>query len=122
VAKSDLELLFSLIWQDECRRHRQGDLEPEREYQFHDGRKWRLDFAWPVHKVGVEIDGGMWIKGGHNTGVGSHQDRNKANAAAALGWLVLRYDEQHLREVVAVDIYQQIIDAMSCIRGKKKAR
>lgn len=122
MAKSDLELLFSLIWQDECHRNGQAALEPQREYQFHDGRKWRLDFAWPTYKVGVEIDGGIWIKGGHNTGVGSHADRNKGNAAAALGWLVLHYDEKHLREVVAVDIYQQIIDAMSCPRGTKKAR
>lgn len=31
--------------------------QPEREYEFTDERDFRLDFAWPDIKVGVEIDG-----------------------------------------------------------------
>jgi hypothetical protein len=30
---------------------------PENEYRFHATRKWRLDYAWPVIGLAVEIEG-----------------------------------------------------------------
>lgn len=63
--------------------------QPEREHGFHTTRRWRFDFAWPAHKIAVEVDGGQWLaRGGrHNTDA----DREKMNAAAELGWRVFRY-------------------------------
>lgn len=63
--------------------------KPEQQYRFHASRKWRFDYAWPAMKLAVEIDGGQWIAHGgrHNT----DGDREKLNAAAVLGWRVLRY-------------------------------
>lgn len=66
----------------------------EEEYLFHPTRKWRLDFAWPDLKVAVEVEGGTFARGKsrHTTGSGFHDDCVKYNAAAMLGWLVLRGD------------------------------
>ena len=65
--------------------------EPEREYRFHDTRKWRFDFAWPLDQLAVEVEGGVWTKGRHTRGAGFIKDCEKYNAAAELGWIVLRY-------------------------------
>lgn len=60
------------------------------EYRFHPERKWRFDFAWPLHKVALEIEGGIWSGGRHTRGAGYAADCEKYNEAALAGWLVLR--------------------------------
>lgn len=62
----------------------------EREYRFHAMRKWRFDFAWPVAKIAVEIDGGTWGGGRHSRGAGYAADCEKLNNAALMGWCVIR--------------------------------
>ena len=70
--------------------------EAEQEYRFHPVRRWRFDFAWPAVKVAVECDGGQWVRNGgrHNR----DSDREKLNAAACLGWRVLRYSGKMLND------------------------
>lgn len=65
--------------------------EPERQYRFHNTRKWRFDFSWPDRKLAVEIEGGIWAKGAHTRGKRFNSDAEKYNAAALAGWQVLRY-------------------------------
>lgn len=64
---------------------------PELEYRFHPIRKWRFDMAWPEHKLAIEIDGGSFVRGGHNRGAQQHKDHEKQNVATSLGWRVLRF-------------------------------
>lgn len=118
---SDLEEEFLSLWRQEARAHGMGpESDPVREYRFCPGRKWRFDFAWPQLKVAVEIDGGIFVAGRHSEALGSHNDRTEGNAAAAQGWFLLRYDPLHLREMLAVDMFEQIVDAMRY--GKRAAR
>ena len=81
------------------------------EHRFHPDRKWRFDVAFPTFKVAVEIEGikhyGKGI-GRHQSAAGYRRDCEKYNAAAELGWVVLRYtqmdlDEQPLQVVEQVD-------------------
>lgn len=67
---------------------------PQREYKFHPDRKWRFDFAWPLQKVAVEIQGGSFISGKHSRGTQQHKDYEKYNNAALLGWRILYFDTQ----------------------------
>lgn len=60
---------------------------PVREYRFHPVRKWRLDFAWPDIRLGIEIDG----RGRHQTVAGVRSDCEKHNEALKMGWRVLRF-------------------------------
>ena len=59
---------------------------PEYEYKFHPIRKWRFDMAWPAHRLYLEVDGGIWVRGGHNRGAQMLKDWEKRNAATVLGW------------------------------------
>ena len=66
------------------------------EYQFHPKRKWRFDYAIPAHKIAIEVEGGAWIDGRHNRASGFIKDMEKYNAAAVLGWRLLRVTPQQL--------------------------
>ena len=69
----------------------QTDLpEPEREYRFAPPRRWRFDFAWPEHKVAVEIEGGLFKGGRHQSLDGFLKDAEKYEAALLKGWTVYR--------------------------------
>lgn len=78
---SSLEVRFASLL-------RENGLPPgEREYPL---GQWRLDFAWPVEKVAVEIDGGVYSGGSHVTGEGHDRDCAKANFALLNGWTLYR--------------------------------
>lgn len=64
----------------------------EREYQFHPERKFRFDYAWPEKKIALEVEGGLWRKGGgaHSHPKGILRDIEKYNLATTLGWRVIR--------------------------------
>ena len=71
-----------------------------REYVFHGERKWRFDFAWLQERVAVELEGGVFKSGGkgHRSIRNFLRDCEKYNAAAELGWRVLRYTAKDLQE------------------------
>ncbi len=75
--------------------------EPIHEYRFHPYRKWRADYAWPLQRVIVEVEGGIWTQGRHTRGAGFLADMAKYNAAALLGFHILRYTPQQLGDAVA---------------------
>ncbi len=63
---------------------------PMHEYQFHYERRWRFDWAFPLNRVAIECEGGIWTGGRHTRGGGFESDCEKYNAAIALGWMVFR--------------------------------
>lgn len=64
-----------------------GVPEPERQYRFHDTRKWRFDFAWPAQRVACEVSG----ETAHAHWRNMTKDAEKANAAVLGGWKVLTF-------------------------------
>jgi len=91
---SELEESFLSLWKALAREC----TLPDREVRFHPTRRWRFDFAWPIERVAVEIEGGVWSRGGHTRGKVFIANCDKYNAAAVMGWKVLRYTTNHLRE------------------------
>ena len=75
---------------------------PVPEYHFAKPRKWRADYAWPLHKVMLEVNGGVWTQGRHNRGAGAIADQEKLSEAAILGWRVLYAIPDDLRNGVAL--------------------
>lgn len=80
--------------------------QPVAEHRFALPRRWRFDWAWPDQHVALEIEGGIWLKGGgrHNRGAGFLNDLCKYNRATALGWRVFRCTPQTLCSSVTLDL------------------
>jgi hypothetical protein len=74
-----------------------GVATPTAEYKFAPDRRWRFDFAWPEHKIALEVEGGVWTNGRHTRGSGFVKDMQKYNRAAVLGWRVVRVVPSELR-------------------------
>ena len=120
---SVLEVSFMRAW-----KLISGDYPcPKRQHYFHPRRKWRFDFAWEAERVAVEVEGGIRTHpvrcnhcrqmvqrrykkgsqkmvqvyaamGGHLSMTNFQNDCDKYNAAAVLGWRVLRYTAKHLTD------------------------
>lgn len=82
-----------------------------REYRFSDETDHRADFAFPQWRILVEIDGNIWVKGGHSSGAGILRDIAKTNLAAVNGWTLLRFDTGTIRRDMAgcIDILLRTI-------------
>jgi len=91
---SSLERKFLILWNWQA----SAWPEPEREVRFHPVRRWRFDFAWPAHRVAVEMDGGIFTGGRHVRGPQYSAGCEKRNAAVVLGWRVLTYTTLDIRK------------------------
>lgn len=74
----------------------------EQEYKFHPDRKWRADFLITGTKILIEVEGGIWSGGRHTRGKGFIADMEKYNAAAVMGFKVLRFDTQQVKSGLAI--------------------
>jgi very-short-patch-repair endonuclease len=75
---------------------------PIEEHRFHPMRRFRFDLAWPDRLLAVEVDGGAFIGGRHNTGAGARSDAEKVSLAVAAGWRVMRVLPEHVTQGVAI--------------------
>lgn len=99
---SSIEEALALQFRIEC-------LAPDREFQFHPVRKWRFDFAFPLQKVGIECEGGIWVNGAHNRGAHFTSDCEKYNTAALMGWRVLRFTADMVNRGVALQMIREAL-------------
>ena len=92
MAASRLESRFLLLW-----RVAQGP-PLEREVRFHASRRWRADFAHMGSRTLIEIEGGIFLRGGgrHNRGMGYAKDAEKYLEAVLAGWTVIRLTERQI--------------------------
>jgi hypothetical protein len=51
-------------------------------------KRYRLDFAHPNSRTGIEIQGGVYMRGRHVTGSGYERDCRKYNLAYTSGWTI----------------------------------
>lgn len=73
------------------------DVYPE--FRFHPLRRWLMDFAIPVKKIHIEIEGGIWMggRGAHSRPMNIQRDIEKQNAAVLLGWRPLRFSPTEIK-------------------------
>lgn len=75
---------------------------PRPEYNFSPTRGWRFDYAFIAQKIAVEVEGGIWRRGGgaHSHPQNIERDIEKYNAAAVLGWRVLRVVPEKIASII----------------------
>lgn len=81
----------------------------EQEYKFHAERNWRADFLISGTKILIEVEGGIWSGGRHTRGKGFIADMEKYNAAAILGFKVLRFDTQQVKSGLAIKQIENLV-------------
>ena len=93
-----------------------GVPRPMVEWVFHPHRKWRFDYAWVLFienrdpiRVALEVDGAIWRGGRHTSGAGFKKDMEKFNAAALLGWRILRCTPEDLLKTKTAEMVKEAL-------------
>ena len=78
---------------------RAGLPEPERQHPLRllSGETIHLDIAWPAIRLAIEPGHSWW----HGGDLGQRRDQARDRACSAVGWQVIRYDEQAARRAAA---------------------
>jgi len=76
-----------------CRRY--GLPEPSCQHEVYTGTRLvgRIDFAYPDHRLAIEVDGYEW----HTSLHAFRHDRDRQNRLVAMGWTVLRFTWDDVR-------------------------
>ena len=85
-----------------------------RELKAIEGRQFRLDLAWPEQKLAVEVHGGVFIGGRHTRGVGFSSDCEKTRLLVLMGWRMLPFTGEDVRER-PVYVLDQIREALGIV-------
>ena len=90
---------------------------PAREYKFHPIRRWRSDLAYPLDMILIEVEGGAFVRGRHVRGYGYRNDCIKYNAAALLGYTVLRFTTDMVKSGVAERVVAEAYSRRKILHG-----
>jgi hypothetical protein len=98
----------------QCKAHKLP--EPIQEYRFAPPRRWRFDFCWVGNArdfgsnnlIAMEIEGGLFIKGGHSRGRSFIKNMEKYNQATLLGWRVFRFSPDEIKDGSAIAFMKKV--------------
>lgn len=79
-----------------------------REYKFYPLRNWKFDFLLVGTKIAIEIEGSIWVGGGHSRGSAIERDMEKFNHASIENWRVLRFSTGMVTSGKAIDFIKRI--------------
>jgi hypothetical protein len=82
---------------------------PVTELVFAKPRRWRFDYAWPQWMIALEVEGAVWTQGRHTRGSGFVKDMAKYNAAAVLGWRVVRCTPSTVTSPATIDMLRKLL-------------
>lgn len=100
---SNLEVEFALLWEQLY-----PSINLEYDVVFIKDRKYRLDFAHLDAKVGIEIQGQRWKKGGHTSGKGLARDCEKVCLGISEGWTIFPLTDNMITEDYCDLIFKEI--------------
>jgi very-short-patch-repair endonuclease len=87
------------------------------EYEFHDERMWRFDFAWPDKMLAIEVEGGTkYGNSRHSYGKGFDDDALKYNTASAMGWTLFRFSAHMITSGKAILFIEDFLKGKICAK------
>lgn len=104
--KTDAKTFDELVWK---LMTPSGMPMPVTEFRFYPQRKWRFDYAWPDHKLALEVQGGLFVNGRHSRGAALLKEHEKLNTAAQLGWRILFVTPQQMASGEVVEIVRKAL-------------
>lgn len=110
------------LFEEQLKTLKENGIEYFPEYKFCE-RKWRFDFIlgrrasigdWVAMKVehlmiAIEIQGAIWIQGGHSRGSGYMRDIEKHNEATLLGWRILKFTPEQVKNGEAIKFIKRLL-------------
>ncbi len=79
--------------------------QPQTEWYAVDGRNWRLDFAWPDRKLGIEVQGyAHRIKGRFEA------DIEKRAILMLKGWKIMEVSGKSIKDGVAIEWVKRLLE------------
>jgi hypothetical protein len=99
---------------------RQARLRPrsKRPSGLYFSRQWLFDFLF-AGKTVLEVEGGIWVGGGHNRPSGFSKDVEKYNAASEEGYTVYRATPAMVRSGEAADLMERVLKSLEQTDGKE---
>lgn len=84
---------------------------PVQQFKFCPDRKFSADFAWPERKILVELEGGIWRRGGgaHSHPANIIRDIEKQTLAAYHGYRVFRFWENDIKSWSAANMMKEVL-------------
>jgi very-short-patch-repair endonuclease len=80
-------------------------------YRFHPTRHWEVDVVWlEPRKLAVEVEGGTWVGGRHVRPEGFKRDCQKYAEAALLGFTVLRFTTEQIKNGEALEYVLRFLE------------
>lgn len=86
------------------------------EFFFSTERQYRFDYCIPVDrdgkeiKVAIEVQGGIWMKGGaHSMPTHIERDMQKARLATSLGWKLIQCTPDELMTIKIIDLIKSML-------------
>lgn len=107
-----------------CQLVESGTPLPLRQHQFARcvNRKFQSDFFWDDERLIVEIDGGMYSNGRHNTGKGREEDMERDAIAYGLGITTLRFSPKYVRSGWALAMTRVALGLQDMTREMTRAK
>lgn len=99
-----------------CRQLDALKIDYEQEFKFHPVRKWRADFLITGYSILIEVEGGVFVNGGHSRGKAYTNNCEKYNTAATMGYYVIRSTTDQVKSGECVKFVE---DMMEFIDSKK---
>ena len=96
-----------------CRQLRDAYINGfQRNCPFIKGRRFRADFWFPLERLALEVDGGVFLpRGGHTTGTGYTSDRERDVEALLQGILTVRYTTAQVKSGYALETFAKVLTA-----------
>lgn len=82
------------------------------------GRKFAFDFCFSDYRLLIEIQGSIWVKGGHNTGSGLTRDYTKNNLATICGWDILYFTDRDIFNGSAIQQLEEYFERNKARRNQ----
>ena len=92
-----------------CMNERRASTRLSFAHEFRRDSGFRADFAWPDHRLLLEVQGGIYTRRAHGSVKGVLADIDRLNEATLHGWRLLRVTPHHVQDGTALELLEHAL-------------